>query len=145
MDELDFTLELSTDLSDKEFEDTLFIEAESRLRQLRGEHNDMTGAAVTIRMAAAGETPLYEASVVAYVRPENIAGREQDRSPANALNGALDAVERQVRAKREKLGRPWEQPGNAAEDKEIEDLVAAELELGDDLGDESGQGGDKQG
>jgi ribosome-associated translation inhibitor RaiA len=140
MDELDFVLELSTDLSDKDFEANLFREAESRLRQLRGKHNDITGAAVTIRTAAAGESPLYEAAVVAYVRPENIAGREQDRSPANALNGALEAVERQVRAKREKLGRPWEQPGNAAGDKELQDLVAAELELGDDLEDDIAEG-----
>ena len=49
MDELDFTLELSTDLSDTDVEASLFGEAESRLRQLRGKHNDVTGAAVTIR------------------------------------------------------------------------------------------------
>jgi ribosome-associated translation inhibitor RaiA len=133
MDELDFTLELNTDLTDKSFEDSLFAEADSRLRALRGEHNDITGAAVTVHEEAARDTPLYEATVVAYVRPENIVGREQDRSPADALNGALEAVERQIREKREKLGRPWEQPGSTASDRAIVDLAAAEMELNDDL------------
>jgi ribosome-associated translation inhibitor RaiA len=133
MDELDFTLELNTDLTDKSFEDSLFAEADSRLRALRGEHNDITGAAVTVHEEAARDTPLYEATVVAYVRPENIVGREQDRSPADALNGALEAVERQIREKREKLGRPWEQPDSSASDRAIIDLAAAEMELNDDL------------
>ncbi|MDT8307559.1 MAG: hypothetical protein RRC07_16620 [Anaerolineae bacterium] len=132
MNELDFTLELNTDLTDKRAEDALYAEADSRLRALRGEHDDITGAAVTIHKIAAGETSLYEATVVARVRPENVVGREEDHVPSDALNGALEAVERQVRAKREKLGRPWEQPRQAVE-QDVIDLVAAEQELNDDL------------
>ena len=71
MDELDFTLEFYTDLEQSPFEDRLFDEADSRLRELRGDHTDIIGATVTIRTEAAGETPLYVATVVATVRPEN--------------------------------------------------------------------------
>lgn len=133
MNELDFTLELSTDLDNDTFEDSLFAEADGRLRALRGEHTDITGAAVTIRTEAAGVTPLYEATVVARVRPDSVIGREQDRSPADALNGALEAVERQVKEKRAKLGRPWEQPGNEPPDQEMLEALAAEREVDEEL------------
>lgn len=138
MDELDFTLELNADLTDPGAEDALFAEADSRLRALRGEHDDITGAAVTIRKVAAGDTALFEATVVARVRPDNVVGREEDRVPSDALNGALEAVERQVRAKREKLGRPWEQPGQGPVTEEMADLVAAERELNEDLDGQEG-------
>ena len=133
MPELDFTLELNTDLSDDSVEDALFAEADSRLREIRGEHDDMTGAAVTIHKIAAGDTALYEATVIARVRPDSIVGREKDRIPSDALDGALEAVERQIRAKRDKMGRPWEQPAQGAITDDIADLVAAERELNDDL------------
>lgn len=133
VDELDFTLELKTDLADQSFEDALFDEAESRLLELRGDHDDITGAAVTIREEAAGETPFYEATVIARVRPETIVGREKDHSPADGLNGALEAVERQVRDKRAKLGRPWEQPGNTPVEQEVVERAAAEQQLEEEL------------
>jgi ribosome-associated translation inhibitor RaiA len=133
MDELDFTLELNTDLTDTTAEDALFAEADSRLRALRGDHDDITGASVTVHKVAAGDTPLYEATVVARVRPDNVVAREKDRIPSDALEGALNAVERQVRAKREKLGRQWEQPGQGPIATEIADLTAAERELNDDV------------
>lgn len=133
MDELDFTLEFHTDLVNSPFEDNLHAEADSRLRELRGDHTDIIGATVTIRTEAAGETPLYEATVVAHVRPENIVAREQDRSPEIALGAALDAVERQIREKRERLGKPWEQPGNEPLDQEMMELTAAEREIDEEL------------
>jgi hypothetical protein len=133
MDEMDFTLEFHTDLDSSPFEDSLFAEADRRLRELRGDHTDMIGATVTIRTEAARETPLYEATVVATVRPDNIVAREQDRSPEIALGAALDAVERQIRDKREKLGKPWEQPGNEPLDQEAIELMAAERQIDDEL------------
>lgn len=133
MDELAFTLEFYTDLESSPREDALYEEAESRLRALRGEHTDLISATVTLRTEAARETPLYEATVVAQVRPDNIVAREQDRSPEIALGAALDAVERQVREKREKLGKPWEQPGNEPPDQEMIETIAAEREIDEEL------------
>ena len=144
MDELDFTLEFHTDLVSSPFEDGLHDEAESRLRALRGDHTDIIGATVTIRTEAAGETPLYEVTVVAHARPDNIVAREQDRAPETALGAALDAVERQVRDKREKLGKPWEQPGNEPPDQEMIELASAEREIDEEL-DGGSAGGDLEG
>lgn len=128
MDELDFTLEFNSDLEDDLFEAELMEEADSRLRTLAQGHNDVTGAAVTLRQQAAQETPIYEATVVAYVRPKNMAGKEKDESPRMALRHALDAVERQVREKRERLGERWEEPGRDPVTQEVAEIVAAEAE-----------------
>lgn len=105
----DFYVEFqSEDLPDDE---ALRSEAERTLRELAGERNDMVGASVAIERMASGETPYaYRVRVVAYVRPENVAATEKSDSARGALKGALEAIERQVRAKRERLGKPWEQP-----------------------------------
>lgn len=128
MDELDFTMEFNSDLEDNLFEADLMEEADSRLRTLAEGHNDVTGAAVTVRQQAAQQTPIYEVTVVAYVRPENVAGKEKDESPRMALRHALDAVERQVREKRERLRERWEEPGRDPVTQEVAEIVAAEVE-----------------
>ena len=46
-----------------------------------------------------------------YGRPDHTAATEKGDNPTIALKGALSALERQVRNRREKLGRPWQQPG----------------------------------
>ena len=46
-----------------------------------------------------------------YGRPDHTAATEKGDNPTIALKGALSALERQVRSRREKLGRPWQQPG----------------------------------
>ena len=127
MDELDFTIEFNSDLDDESFEAELMAEADSRLRELARGHTDVTGAAVTVRQQAAQETPIYETSVVAYVRPENVAGKEKDESPRMALRHALDAVERQVREKRDRLRERWEEPGRDPVTQEVAEIVAAEV------------------
>lgn len=127
MDELDFTIEFNSDLENKTFEGELLDEADSRLRALAQGHSDITGAAVTIRRPAQKETPpLHEATVVAYVRPENIVGKEKQESAQGALKGALDAVERQVRKKRDKLGEPWKRPQNDPISQDVLDITAVE-------------------
>jgi len=103
---LDFTFEFfdHTDQLSGSEADALRTEAEQRLRRLQKGHSDITGAAATIERMAHGETPhLYRARVVAYVRPENIAGVAKQDTPEGALKEALSAVERQVREKRERL------------------------------------------
>jgi ribosome-associated translation inhibitor RaiA len=83
--------------------DRLRDEAEPRLRELAEGHRDMTGASVSVREAARAETSVFEARVVAYMKPKNVAGTEKAASPIGALKGALEAVERQVRKRRDKI------------------------------------------
>jgi ribosome-associated translation inhibitor RaiA len=83
----------------------LYTEAENRIHKLAEGHTDIIGASVNLTKPSAGtESPyLCQATVVLYVRPENIAAIEKQENPLLALKGALEAVERQVREKREKL------------------------------------------
>ncbi len=74
-----------------------------RSRRVRAGHEDTTGASVAVREAAHAETPLFEARVVVYMKPKNVASHQKQESPIGALKGALDAVERQVRKRRAKL------------------------------------------
>lgn len=126
-DELDFTLELNSEGLTQEAEGTLFVEADNRLRSLAEGHTDMVGAAVTMKEPAHKEgPPIYEATVVTYVRPSNIAATEKADNPMTALKGALDGVERQIRKKRERLKKHWERPGNDPISREVQELDAAD-------------------
>lgn len=49
----------------------------------------------------------YEATVVVYKRPNNLAATEKAETPERALKGALSAAERQVRESRDKLRETW--------------------------------------
>jgi ribosome-associated translation inhibitor RaiA len=130
MEELDFTLELNSEDLNKTAEYDLYTQAEERLRELAANHKDMTGAAINVRRPASGETAfLHEVTVVIYSRPEHIAATEKDSSPAMALKGALDAAERQIRKRREKLKERWKQPGNLPIEQEI---VETQLSEGED-------------
>ncbi|MCZ7542344.1 MAG: HPF/RaiA family ribosome-associated protein [Anaerolineae bacterium] len=135
MDELDFAIEFHTDALGELEERALFGEADTRLRErLAAGHDDITGAAITIRLPAHGTTPpLYEATVVVYVRPENVAAIKQADNPVAALKGALDAVERQVRSKREKLRQRWERPSGDPVIQEMIEVAAAESAPAEDL------------
>jgi ribosome-associated translation inhibitor RaiA len=113
VNELDFTIEFKAEGLNEVTEADLFDEAYSRLQKLTEGHTDIVGAAVNITKPAQAETSfIYEATVVVYGRPDHTAGTEKGENPTIALKGALDAVERQVRSRREKLGKPWEQPGD---------------------------------
>jgi protease I len=123
----DFSLELNAEGVGEVTEAELFDEADRRLRELARGNRDLTGAAITIRQPAHGETPyLYEARVVVYARPEPVVATELKDHATTALKGALDAVERQVRNQREKLGKLWELPGNDPVTQEVIEVEAAE-------------------
>jgi ribosome-associated translation inhibitor RaiA len=127
IDELDFTIELNSDLDDPEVDGMLLAEADNFLRDLAEGHSDLTGAAVTVRLPAKAETPpLYEVTVVAYVRPENIAATAKQDTVDGALKRALDAVERQLREKRAKLRKRWERPEQGPVAQEVAEVTAAE-------------------
>lgn len=126
-DELDFTLELNSEGLSQDEEGFLYAEADSRLRALAEGHSDLIGAAVSLKNPASGKTtPFYEATVVAYVRPTNIAATEKKENPMMALKGALKGVERQIRQKRSRLKKRWERPGNDPVSREVEELDSAE-------------------
>ena len=127
MNELDFTIEFNSVDIGAQLEEELFLEADGRLRDLAAGHDDLRGAAVNIREPATGESSYqYEATVVVYARPENIAATEKEDNPTTALKGALSAVERQVRQKRDKLGKPWQRPGNDPIATEIDEIARSE-------------------
>ncbi|MEZ4592566.1 MAG: HPF/RaiA family ribosome-associated protein [Chloroflexota bacterium] len=126
MNELDFILELNSANLPKTAEYNLYTQAEARLRELAGDHRDMTGAAINVRRPASGETAyLHEVTVVIYIRPEQIAATEKDSSPEMALKGALDAAERQVRQRRAKLKERWKRPSNLPTKQEIQKTMLA--------------------
>lgn len=103
MAQMDLPIEFKTDHTDADL--NLYVQIEDRLNELAKGHSDITGAAATIEKPAEGRSTsyAYTASIVVYTRPKNIAATEQHEDPKMALKGALDAVERQVRKKREKL------------------------------------------
>jgi ribosome-associated translation inhibitor RaiA len=119
MGDLDFHIEFQSDVA--HLDDALVWEAERRLRELAKGQTDLIGAAVAVESLAGQETGhVFQARVVAYVRPDNIVAVEKRNAPETALKGALDAVERQVREMREKLRKPWQQPSDTP------DIIAGE-------------------
>ncbi len=103
---LDFTFEFHTEaehLGDVQKEE-LRLEAERRLMDLAAGHSDLIGASLALRRLAHDQTPhVYEARVIGYVRPNNLAAVEKAGTAKAAVKGALDELERQIRKKRERL------------------------------------------
>jgi ribosome-associated translation inhibitor RaiA len=113
VNELDFAIEFKAEGLNEVTEADLFDETYERLQKLTKGHTDIVGAAVNITKPAQAETSfIFEATVVVYGRPDHTAATEKGDNPTIALKGALDALERQVRSRREKLGQPWQQHGN---------------------------------
>ena len=106
----------------------LIAEAESRLRELAIGHTDLVGAAVAVEELSQDTTPhSYRARIVVYIRPENIAAEEVSDSLEGALKGTLEAIERQVRRRREKLEKRWERPDKVVQESNVQQLTAREI------------------
>lgn len=96
----DFEFFNETNLPDAEYYDTAY----SQITEAAQDHDDITGASVSLEELSSDETPHeYQARVVLYVRPTNIVATEKMPSGLDALQNALDAAIKQVREKREKL------------------------------------------
>jgi len=109
MNRTEFDFEFYTEVPDPR--DGLRLEAQNRLWELAEGYQDMIGASVALEELTQEETPhVFEARVVVYIKPDNIAAVEKSDSAMGALKGALDAAERQVRELRNKLGEPWKRP-----------------------------------
>ena len=112
MNTVEFSFEFYNEVPFLEHLETeLRVEAESRLRELAADHTDMIGASVAIEEVTGDTTPhRYQVRVVVYMRPDNVAAVEKGETVEAALNGALAAVERQVREYRNKLRERWKPP-----------------------------------
>lgn len=109
MGDLDLHFEINKEVP--HLSDQAITQAETRLRDLAEGKKDIVGAAIAVEPVAKGESPyLYQARVVVYARPENVAAVEKAEAPEIALKQAVDAAVRQIRARRDKLGKPWQQP-----------------------------------
>ena len=125
MARLDFHVDYNLEIPN--LEEELALEAEQRLWLLAEEHTDLIGASVALEKLAQDDVPfLYQARVVVYIRPENIAAVEKAESVEAALKGALAAIERQVREHRERLGATWQRPDKVT-DKGVYELTASEI------------------
>jgi ribosome-associated translation inhibitor RaiA len=103
---MDIPIELHNAGIDRDDHDRqLYILAEERINQLAKGHSDITKAEITLTEPTKNNhmTYIVEATVVLYIRPTNISATETAGEPKIALKGALDAVERQVHQKREKM------------------------------------------
>jgi ribosome-associated translation inhibitor RaiA len=108
--ELDFEF-YSENLPNPDLEQDLWAEAWERVQALAEGHSDLIGASAAVERVEHSETPhVYRARIVGYVRPDNIVTIKKADNPIAALQQSLDALERQVREKREKHGEPWEKP-----------------------------------
>lgn len=96
--DFEFTTELDIDVS------KLREKALNRLLKLKKGHNDIIGASIDLYREEHEHTPhVYEARIVVYMKPNNIAVIERGPEPDDAINKALKVVERRVRNYREKL------------------------------------------
>ena len=103
---MDIPIELHNAVSSRDDHDRdLYILAEERINRLAKGHTDITRAEITLTEPTKNNHTTYivEATVVLFIRPSNISATETAGEPKIALKGALDAVERQVYQKREKL------------------------------------------
>jgi ribosome-associated translation inhibitor RaiA len=117
MSNSDFSVEFHSETD--EFSQDLQEKTLERLRQIKGDHKDMVGAAVNVKEIAKGEDPQIEFKVVAYTRPDRVVASEKSFDLRSAMHGALDALERQIREKRAKLKETWKRPDLNHEPQEL--------------------------
>ena len=106
MNSTEFSFEFYSEIPDPD--EALRAEAERRLLALTEGHDDLIGASATMEELTGETTPhRYQATVVIFKRPDNVAATEKAETSEGALKGALSAVERQVRELRERLRKTW--------------------------------------
>lgn len=104
MDSPNFPIEFNNEVDDvKKSDNEFYALAADRLSKIAEGHTDISGAVVNLKKPAKGrETPyIFEVTIVLYMGPKDIVATEQKEQLQAALDGALDAVERQVREYRE--------------------------------------------
>jgi ribosome-associated translation inhibitor RaiA len=105
MDKANFPIEFNNELDDvKKSENEFFTLAVDRLSKLAEGHTDISGAVVNFKQPAQERETAYiqEVTIVVYMGSDHIAATEQGEQFRATLDGALDAVERQVRERRQR-------------------------------------------
>ncbi len=103
MDSANFPIEFKNEIDDvKKSENKYYTLAVERLSKLAEGHNDISGAMVNFKQPAKGHQTayIYEVTIVVYMGSDNIAATEKGEHFESTLDGALDAVEYQVRERR---------------------------------------------
>ena len=103
MDTANFPIEFNNEINDvKKSENEFYTLAVDRLSDLAEGHNDISGGVVNFKQPAkAHQTSyLYEVTIVVYMGSDHIAVTEKGEQFQSTLDGALDAVERQVHDRR---------------------------------------------
>ena len=103
MDAVNFPIEFNNELDDvNKNENKFYAQAVDRLNKLAKGHKDISGAVVNFKEPAQGHETSYihEVTIVVYMGSDHIAATEKSEQFQSTLDGALDAVERQVRERR---------------------------------------------
>ncbi len=103
MDSANFPIEFNSEIDDvKKGESEYYTLAVDRLSKLAEGYDDISGAVVNFKQPAKEHQTTYtnEVTIVVYMAGNDIAATEKGEHFSAALNGALDAVERQVRERR---------------------------------------------
>lgn len=104
MDRADFPIEFHNEIDDvKKSENEFYTLAVDRLSELAEGYNDISGGVVNLKQPAKQrQAPyIYEVTIVVYMGSDHIAATEKGEQLESTLDGALDAVERQVHERRE--------------------------------------------
>ena len=104
MDRVDFPIEFHNEIDDvQKSENEFYTLAVDRLSELAEGYNDISGGVVNLKQPAKEHQTsyIYEVTIVVYMGSDHIAATEKGEQFQATMNGALDAVERQVRERRE--------------------------------------------
>ena len=103
MDNVNFPVEFNNEADDiKKSEHELYALAVERLSKVADGHTDISGAVVNLKKPAQGRGTdyIHEVTIVVYMGTDKIASTENGEQLRGTLDGALDALERQVRERR---------------------------------------------
>ena len=106
MDKTNFPIEFNNEIDDvKKSENDYYTLAVDRLSKLAEGHNDISGGVVNLKQPAKGHQQpyFYEVTIVLYMGSEQVVATEKGELIQSTLDGALDAVERQVHENRKQL------------------------------------------
>ena len=104
MDKVNFPIEFNNEIDDiKQSENEYYALAVDRLSLLAEGHNDISGAVVNLKKPAKEHQTVYinEVTIAVYMGSDHIAATEKGEQFESTLDGALKAVERQVREHRD--------------------------------------------
>ena len=104
MENANFSIEFNNEVDDvKKSENEFYTLAVDRINILAEGHNDISGGMVNFKKPAKEHQTayIYEITIVLYMGSDHISATEKGELFQSTLDGALDAVERQVRERRE--------------------------------------------